>query len=548
MIDFLRTSITNSFFPVRLRRHIIRPGQGKKRSLRAMSLAVALILPFLLLLALFGAFSQTNSVHAAGVLSVNIISSYNYVVDSNVESPSTYAPSVATVGGQFCNTGDAPLTDVQGYIGDSGANTPGIYPGRDSTTAAFTTQHPHLANTGNYSLTHVGGRIGLDDATRYMGTLNPGECRTQYWHHTYPRRANPDNSGVAVWGATNDPNDDLWLSYDIWATSNEGASASASRIATMRNEISAMANKIEPNGGTWFNTNTATVRPGDVITSNGVLYELGNINKGFDNDNDGFFDYNAWLQPIGDPSFDPSCFRLVRTSGVITVSRSGGDPDLPIHFEDQLYFSNLPSNNTGVVGNVYYTFMALDGPCVTTLTPYQEVASGADNEKFNGDYGTGIPPVVSSEPEVTLDKSGSPLAVAANGSDVVTYTLAFDNTGSGDAGMTIYNMPLVLRDSIPVSTTYVAGSAGYSLSFAPNSGVNILYSTDNGSNWSATEPVPASDVTDIQWWLNDTLPGGESGSASLAVTVDTGYNPPAGSSSYVENTGEAGFWQRSPLC
>ncbi|WP_420631305.1 SdrD B-like domain-containing protein [Candidatus Leptofilum sp.] len=511
---------------------------------------------FIAFLGLF-AFMQPNNVLAAPPFAVEILGAYNYVVDSNVESPSTYAPSVATVAGEFCNTGTTALTDVQGYIGDATAGTPGLYPVRDSADAGFIAEHPHLANTGDYALTHVGGAAGLNDASRYIGTLQPGECKVQYWHHTYPQISNDvagnpqfpyDPDGVAVWGATNDPNDDLWLDYDIWMTSNEDPMASATKRVTMRNEISAMANKIQPNGGSWFNTNTSVIRPGDVITSNGVLYELGNINKGFDNDGDGNFDYNAWLQPVGDPSYDPSCFRLIRTSGFITVSRSGGNPDLVIPFSDQLYFTDLPQDNTGVVGNVYYTFMALNGPCSTGLTPYQEVASGADNEKFNGDYGAGIPPVASSEPEVSISKNANPVAVdpTDSGNNTITYTLDFANSGAGAAGLPLVSMPLVLRDSIPVSTTYVSGSAEATFSHTGN-GATILYSTDNGATWSATEPIPASNVTDIQWWLNDALPAGESGSAAFSVQVDAAYNPPSASSTYVENTGEVGFGDALPF-
>ena len=100
---------------------------------------------------------------------------------------------------------------------------------------------------------------------------------------------------------------------------------------TMRNEISAMANKIEPNpDGEWFNTNSDAVRPGDVITSNGILYNLGNVRHGFDNDGDYAPDYNAWMQPVGDAAYDPSCFRLIRTHGVLTISRGAGKPDLII--------------------------------------------------------------------------------------------------------------------------------------------------------------------------------------------------------------------------
>ena len=262
--------------------------------------------------------SWASGALAAGVLEVKIVAGYNFVVDSNVTSPSTYAPEVATVMGNFCNVGDAQLTQVQAFIGDSTAGTPGIYPTRDSSLAGFAAEHPQLANTGLYSLTHIGATV---DATRFVGDLDPGECSNQYWHVTYPRRGNPNNSGAPVWGASNIPDDDLWLEYDMWITSAEGPTASATMRATMRNEISANANKIYPNGGSWFNTNTDTVQTGETVTTNGVNYNLGNINKGFDNDGDLDYDYNAWLQPIGDSSYDPTCFRLMRTWGKVTISR-----------------------------------------------------------------------------------------------------------------------------------------------------------------------------------------------------------------------------------
>ncbi len=217
------------------------------------------------------------------------------------------------------------------------------------------------------------------------------------------------------------------MDFDVWATSSGVGNASATWKVTTRNEISANANKIYPNGGVWFNTQSNLVSPGETITSNGVRYELGNVNKGFDNNRDYVYDYNAWLQPVGDLAYDPSCFRLIRTVGVLTVSRSGGNPNMIIPFEDQLYFSDLPSDNNGIIGNVHYVYLALDGPCSTTMSPYQEVASGADNEKFNGDYGISLPTIGSSEPEVTLDKVSSPFTVTLGSN--ISYTMTFGNTG-----------------------------------------------------------------------------------------------------------------------
>ncbi|MBX3061138.1 MAG: hypothetical protein KF770_32160, partial [Anaerolineae bacterium] len=523
---------------------------------------------FLLTVLLFGGLlsllAQARPTDAAADLTVEIIAAYNLVVDSNVESPSTYAPSVATVAGRFCNVGDTPLTNAQGYIGNG--STPGTYPARNSADASFIAEHPHLANTGSYAFTHVGGQLGVGDASRFIGVIPPGECRLQYWHFTYPRRANPNNSGVAVWGQTNVPQDDLWLNFVIWGTAvgetGPGANNSATKRMTMRNEISAMANKIRPNpDGQWFNTNTNTVDPGDVITSNGILYTLGNVRHGFDNDGDFVPDYNAWVQPIGDPDYDPSCFRLIRTSGVLTVSRSAGQPNLIIPFDDQnpalsapyggpLYFTNLPNDNNGVRGEVFYTFMALNGPCSTGLSPYQEVASGYDNEKFNGDYGTGIPPVVSSAPQVTLDKSSSPTTILLGGT--TTYNIPFANVGSTGFGLgmsTGGSTPLVIADTVPQGMEYVGGTAAATLNFNPNTGVTIRYSTNSGVTWSLTDPGTVlsngpNNLVMIQWWLNDTLPAGSTGNfATFQARVPLTYT----GSPFIENCAQASLGGATPF-
>ena len=330
------------------------------RTRRALALVLPFLLASLLALGLLVVLRVRLVLANGGPLTVEIGAAYNLVVDSNVESPSTYAPSVATVMGRFCNTSPTQtLTGVQTFIGDydvvdPASSTPGVYPARDSQT--FATEHPALLNTGIYSFVHLGGSLGTADAMRYIGSLAPGECQVQYWHFTYPHCSNseqPPCSGTPVWGDSVKPDDDLWLEFDIWATAAGGYSEVATRRMTMRNEISAMANKIEPNGnpgGAWFNTKGDVISAGEVVTSNGIHYELGNVRHGFDNDGDFAPDFNAWLQSIGNADYDPSCFRLIRTTGYLTITRGGGNPDMVIAFEDQLYFTNLPEDNTGVTG------------------------------------------------------------------------------------------------------------------------------------------------------------------------------------------------------
>ena len=275
------------------------------------------------------ALSPAQSVEAfGGSLTVEIIAAPNLVVDSNALSPSTYAPKVATVIGKICNTDAVNSVDnVTAYIGDYSAGTPGEYPERTNPLIGG------LTYEGVYAYEHLGGAA---DAVRFLGDLNAGDCVYQYWSFEYPHYATSGGSTIPTWGTSVKPDDDLSLSFDIWAIGDGGtAEANTAHTATMRNEISAMANKIKPNGnpaGKWFNTDTSTIDVGETITTNGILYRLGNVNKGFDNDGDGVPDYNAWVQPFGDPSYDPSCFRLMGVTGLLTVTRSAGNPghDYPL--------------------------------------------------------------------------------------------------------------------------------------------------------------------------------------------------------------------------
>ncbi|HEX5690238.1 MAG TPA: hypothetical protein VFX76_09560, partial [Roseiflexaceae bacterium] len=267
----------------------------------------------------------------------------------------------------------------------------------------------------------------------------------------------------------------------------------------------------------------------------GIWYDLGNVGAGFDNDGDLVPDRNAWLQPVGDPdSYDPGCFRLVRTYGIIIVKLVGGGEQL-IPFQNQLYFEHIP-DNTGVVGLVFYEYAALNGACTAGISPYQEVASGFDNEKFNGDYGIGIPALTSRQPTVIMDKRVDQALVGPMPANL-TYTIAYTNSGTVAAGAPVYGIPLVIHDSIPAGTTYVANSAAVANTLPGGvAAYTILYSTNGGTSWSAIEPVPASSVTDIQWWLSDALPGGAQGQVRFQVTVPTTYTRPA-----VQNTGAISF-------
>lgn len=445
-----------------------------------------------------------------GPLRMEVITAYNFVVDSNVESPSTNGPSAAHLGVKIHNDGTAPLTNIYVKIGDltdplTGAGTAGTFPSRTVTVAGAN------GYSGTFSLGMPGGSV---DAVRYIPVIQPGEYVAQYFFVTYPLK---DGSGNAVTGAAPDPDDDLWLNYDLWASASEGATTrrvDQTTKVTMRNEISAMANKIWPNSdgkvpdeyldaieaSLGWRPDSNAPRTGTGVRLEGIWYDLGNVGAGFDNNGDGLPDRNAWMQPVGDPNpslYDPLCVRLTKCYGLVVVKLNDGTNQL-IPFEDQLYFENIPANNNGAVGLVFYEFMPLQPNCTTTLSPYQEVASGNDNEKFNGDYGTPGGYFTSTPPDVSFEKNGN---TVLGGGSTGTWTLAASNNGGEGIGSPELSLPLIFEDSIPSTLVYVAGSATASNSPPPGRAFAVTWSTDNGATWTATEPAPAS-VTTLRWTLD----------------------------------------------
>jgi len=388
-----------------------------------------------------------------GSLKMEVITAYNFVVDSNVESPSSVSPSAAHLGVKFTNTGATPLTNLRISIGTltnaaTSSGTPSVFPPRTVAEATY---------GGTFRLQLPGGAV---DAVRDIPTLAPGQSLVQYFFVTYPLK---DGSGKSVTGAANVTADDLWLNYDIWASALEGVTTrrvdQRSKV-TMRNEISAMANKIEPNttaavpdeylnaiqAALGWRPSTATPRVPGAIVKEGIWYNLGNVGAGFDNNGDGVPDRNAWMQPVGMPgSYDSTALRLIKCYGIVIVKLNDGTEQL-IPFEDRLYFENLPGNNTGAVGLVFYEYLPITPGQSVIPYPYQEVASGYDNEKFNGDFGAGAGAF--STPPVSLSLVKAAPATAAPGG-TVSYGFTATNTGPSAIGLPEYGLPFVLEDSVP---------------------------------------------------------------------------------------------------
>ena len=486
-----------------------------------------------------------------GDLRIEPIAAYNFVVDSNIDTPAGYGPDSAYLGAHVCNDGSNDLTDVLVNIGNfdpdgvndgldpgtpdpTGVPTPGVFPVEDVDEAAN-----GWGYSGDFSFTL---ESSLSDATRYLPFIPAGECVTQYWLVSYP---NLDANGDPVFGANTPLDDDLVLEYDIWATADDSGTdlaADATYAGTMRNEISASANKIYPNNdakvpdeylaiieanlGWRAQVSTATAGTGAVIE--GIWYDMGNVNQGFDNDGDLVPDYNLWLQPIGDASrYDGDCFRLVSVTGLLIVKLNDGTNQL-IQIEDQLYFENLPENNTGIVGLVYYEWVPIEGGCSGELTPYQEAASGRDNEKFNADFGAFGASIQSTDPNVNYQKAaldpatGLPITLPLPG-DTIEYSLSIENLGSSGLGVPLTGAGLVIRDSIPAGMVYVAGSADANNTLPAGTAANTLFSTDGGVTWQVDEPAVAADVTDIQWHLSEPLASGQTATVTFQVMIPTDY-------------------------
>ncbi len=495
--------------------------------------------PAVLWLLLLGFVSLAHAQNPSGDLLIEPVVAYNMVVDSNIENSSGYSPSAAYIGVKFCNIGTDTLYNVTAYTGNYASNTPGIFP-------VMWTNKPG-PGLFPFSLTFEGGTPSAfspcpeapanSDATRFLGPLYPGECRTIYWLVSYPLQ---DSAGNSVFKPGNaDPTDDLHLFYDIWGTAESGGSIVTAGVQgqfTMRNEISASASRIFPNTANkvpqeyldllqqyqpaWTNT-PVDGTTGTRIYTEGYWYDLGVVGRGFDNDGDMVPDSNVWMQPVGDASrFNASCFRLVKTRAMIVVKLIPDGEQVYI-VEDQLYFENLPENR-GVIGLVQYEFMPLTSDCYSQLTPYQEVAAGINSEKFNSDYGVGMS-LWSGTSTVEIAKGASTPTVIPGSN--ISYTVSFTNWGNHTVGSLEIGSPIVIHDRIPSGTHYIAGSAtNYSVLPTNVPYYLVRFSTNNGVHWTESEPVNPTHITDIQWWLSGGLESNAGGQVGFDVQVDADYN------------------------
>ena len=133
------------------------------------------------------------------------------------------------------------------------------------------------------------------------------------------------------------------------------------------------------------------VQPGMTFTVTVHNATFGNVGNGFDENRDNLSDFDFWYQPIGKTNWPSASFRLVDIQTDVTGS-GGSNPlnGITTHYDNEPYLSRLIGDVSGAFIATYtYTFVVVN-PGNGFLTPYQEAASGNDNEKYNGDYGSGV--------------------------------------------------------------------------------------------------------------------------------------------------------------
>ena len=378
-------------------------------------------------------------------LVVKIISAPFAAVDSN--KPGLEGPRSAMLGAQILNTGGLPVKDVSVAFSSTGltlvSNSPSSY---------------------------------------YLNDLAPGASVTAYWPVIYPATF------------------DISYPYQIAASTPDGCGANSSSQIKTQSEIGANSSKLLPTGS------TKTVTP-DIVTLGSLVtvritgFALGTVGQGPNGT------YDAWLQPVGNLDFDPSCLRLVR-SEVKLASLS------PTPFIDQLYFVGLKSYQSNLTDYVAYTFIALRA-CSTVLQPYQEAASGTQ-EKYNADFSAATSRiVVTSTNSSTLQIAVEPDRTNVLGGDEIHYTVTYV-APDAPVGYPDNGNPVVINAVIPDQTSYLAGSA------TETTLIDAEYSTNGGSTWTTAEPVDPALVTDLRWVLTEPVDATPD-QLQYAVTVDTNY-------------------------
>ena len=465
-----------------------------KTILRSMPRRSAVAAFLFALLISMGVRSPENA-YATGTLEITSNTGPFVISDSN--DPAN-GPSVVTVEAQVCNTGGTALTDVEVKIGDG--TTAGTFP---TTTLGGQSYNLILLDED------VNGDVS--DGTRFLGSLAASECVTVFWMLKYP-------TGI----------DDLDLDFTMWGTADDVGTQrtdSASDTVTVRDEISASSNKLNP--GTRTITPAGPYFIGQTMEACYTNADFGIIGNGPNPDKPNDFSF----QPVGTSAFNPDIWQLVETSAELVSSKCSG---ATYSYTNINYFSTVDDgdwdgdsangseacsgNSQGVTGEYCYTFVAI-GSGTSTLQSYQAASSGA-NQKYNSDFGNNNITIAADQGcAVGLVKTADKENVL-NG-DTLTYTVDYTNNVAQTLGTPAANFSIT--DPIPANTTYQTGTAS-----CPTGGSCTVYFSDDGITFTTAEPAT---VTHIRFVLDTDIAASATGSASYSVTVNTDAGVTSGAAS-----------------
>ncbi len=392
-------------------------------------------------------------------LNLTLLNDPYLLVDSN--NPAS-GPQVTAAYATIKNTGAATAHNVYVYIGD------GITPGTFN------------AGSDGQKLSMLGSP---GDATRFVVNLAPGESKTVFWFLKYPL-TNGKTYPMTIWGSTPD-----------------GCLVQGNHTYTTQTTVSAEADRML--GTVTLDPPDGQVHVGNILTVTVTGFDFGRIGSNGD----------AWLQPVGNPDFNPDQFRLIRTEAYIhSIAGKCGYGAMPV--SDRLYFSGIRTcYSYNAADYVKYYFVATSEG-TTTAQVYQRAAAGG-LQMYSKDYGTPGATVTLTAHcgGITLWKSVNPQTAMAD--TMLTWTINYSNDTDLPIGDPSSGNGLTIReDAIPTDTTYVAGSA------ACSGNCIIYYSTDNGVTWTITEPAP-SQLTRIKWFINQTIPAHSTGAVSFQSKVDS---------------------------
>jgi cysteine-rich repeat protein len=316
-----------------------------------------------------------------------------------------------------------------------------------------------------------------ESANRTLGSLAAGATGNLYYLINYP----------CTIGAS--------INYTVTVgDSNPGTVTSSTLTLTTRSELSAAA------GGDVLSASIGAGAVAGQILRVTINYDFGNPSASAD----------AMIQPVGNVSFDASCFRL--QSADITASTFTAGPLTTA--DNRLYFPagtvNGGSSNTLTVD---YYFRALCTGPASTIIAFADLRSGGQ-VKYTGNFET----CTNTPCDTTLPGPTNPLSIAKSASPTllptggtVTYTVVISNSSAFDASVD------EITDVLPAGVSYGAFAAGTEVTAANSSSVPSSGATGT-IKWIAQPilPPPATNV-------NYRIPAG--GTLTLKYTATVTSTP-----------------------